>query len=207
MKANDIKPKKCNDADENFRCACVDCAPACPELPELQEAGSCHVGVLPCLSFAAILTYGVVLLLLATAIVGHIVWAKHSKKRSERLRLLQDASPSDDEDESDIVHSGAMYDRLQRNYWLNSVCDASARCADPPGGGVRQVGDDVPQPALRRLQGPPAAAAGGPGAAVPAGARGDAGVRRAVPGARPATRPTTSSPPTPATCATPAARW
>jgi Niemann-Pick C1 protein len=125
MKANDIKPKKCNDTDENFRCACVECAPACPELPELQEAGSCHVGVLPCLSFAAILTYGVVLLLLATAIVGHIVWAKHSKKRSERLRLLQDASPSDDEDEGDIVHIGAMYDRPQRSYWLNSVCDAA----------------------------------------------------------------------------------
>ena len=42
---------------------------------------------------------------------------------------------------------------------------------------------DLPQPALRRLQGPPPAAAGGPGPAVPAGARGDAGVRRALPGA------------------------
>lgn len=125
MKANDIRPKKCNDEDENFRCACVDCAPACPELPDLIEAGSCHVGALPCLSFAAILTYGVVLLLLATAIVGHIAWAKHSKKRSERMRLLQDASPSDDEDEGDIVHNGAMYDRPQRTYWLNSVCDAA----------------------------------------------------------------------------------
>jgi Niemann-Pick C1 protein len=125
MKANDMQPKKCNEEDENFRCACVDCAPACPELPELVEAGSCHVGVLPCLSFGAILAYGVVLLLLATAIVGHIVWAKHSKKRSERMRLLQDASPSDDEDEGDIVHNGAMYDHPQRNYWLNSVCDAA----------------------------------------------------------------------------------
>jgi Niemann-Pick C1 protein len=125
MKANDIKPKKCNDEDENYRCACVDCAPACPELPELVEAGSCHVGVLPCLTFGAILTYGVVLLLLATVIIGHIAWAKHSKKRSERMRLLQDASPSDDEDEGDVIHNGAMYDRPQRNYWLNSVCDSA----------------------------------------------------------------------------------
>lgn len=125
MKANDEKPKKCNDEDEKFRCACVDCPASCPELPALEKDDSCHVGVLPCLSFGAILTYGIVLLLLATAIFGHIAWAKHSRKRSERMRLLQDAAPSDDEDEGDIVHNGAMYDRPQRNYWLNSVCDSA----------------------------------------------------------------------------------
>jgi Niemann-Pick C1 protein len=118
-------PKKCNDEDESFRCACVDCPAVCPKLPEVSEAGTCHVGLLPCLSFGAILTYSVILLLLATAVVGHIAWAKHARRKSERLRLLQDAAPSDDEDEGDMVHNGAMYDRPQRNYFINTVCDGA----------------------------------------------------------------------------------
>lgn len=125
MRPLEMTPKNCNDEDERFRCACVDCPAVCPKLPEVSQTGSCHVGSLPCLSFGAILTYGVFVLLLATAIFGHIAWAKHSQRKSERLRLLQDAAPSDDEDEGDIVHNGAMYDRPQRNYWINSVCDSA----------------------------------------------------------------------------------
>jgi Niemann-Pick C1 protein len=123
MGALDMKPKKCNDEDEAFRCACIDCPDVCPTLPEISIAGSCHVGLLPCLSFGAILTYSVLMLLLATAILGHIVWAKHVRRKSERLRLLQDSAPSDDEDEGDMVHNGAMYDRPQKNYWINTACD------------------------------------------------------------------------------------
>ncbi|KAG4032644.1 hypothetical protein MFRU_006g01140 [Monilinia fructicola] len=118
-------PKKCNDEDENFRCSCVDCPAVCPALPEVSKPGSCHVGLLPCLSFAAIFTYSIVLLLIAVAIFGHIAWAKHSKRRNERLRLLEDVAPSDDDDEGDMVHSRAMYDRPQRNYWINAVCDGA----------------------------------------------------------------------------------
>ena len=121
----EMKPKKCNDEDEAFRCACLDCPSSCPKLPEISESGSCHVGLLPCLSFGAIIVYSVFILLLATTIFGHIAWAKHSRRRSERLRLLQDAAPSDDEDEGDMVHNGAMYDRPQRNYWINTVCDSA----------------------------------------------------------------------------------
>ena len=125
MGALDMVPKKCNDEDEDFRCSCVDCEASCPELPEISEAGSCHVGLLPCLSFGVILTYGVLILLLITIIFGHIAYAKHARHKSQRLRLLQDAAPSDDEDEGDIVLNGAMYDRPQRNYWINSVCDSA----------------------------------------------------------------------------------
>lgn len=125
MHTDETVAKKCNDEDENFRCACVDCAPACPELPALEVSGSCHVGALPCLSFAAIFTYSIILFLIVAAVVGHIAWAKHSKSRSERMRLLQDASPSDDEDEGDIVHNPALYDRPQKHYWINTVCDSA----------------------------------------------------------------------------------
>ncbi|RDW85641.1 multidrug efflux transporter AcrB transmembrane-containing protein [Coleophoma crateriformis] len=124
MGALDMTPKKCNDENPEFRCACIDCPDVCPELPAVKLAGSCHVGLLPCLSFGAIMVYSVFILLLITAIVGHIVYAKHSRRRSERLRLLQDAAPSDDEDEGDMVHNGAMYDRPQKNYSINTACDS-----------------------------------------------------------------------------------
>lgn len=118
-------PKKCNDEDPAFRCACVDCPDVCPTLPEVTKTGSCHVGKLPCLSFGAILTYGTLMLLLATAVFSHITWAKHSKRRNERLRLFQDSTPSDDEDEGDMVHNVAVLDRLQEKYWINTVCDSA----------------------------------------------------------------------------------
>ncbi len=125
MRPLTMTPIACNDEDPNLRCPCVDCPAVCPELPAISRNGSCHVGLLPCLSFGAILTYSVLILLLATAVSGHIAWAKHSRRRSERMRLLQDASPSDDEDEGDMVHNGAMYDRPQRSYRINAVCDSA----------------------------------------------------------------------------------
>jgi len=125
MEPKSMVPKKCNDEDESFRCSCVDCEPVCPTLPEVSNAGFCHVGLLPCLSFGAILVYGVFLLLIVTAIFGHIAYAKHTRRKNERLRLLQDAAPSDDEDEGDMVHNGAMYDRPQKNYWINTICDTA----------------------------------------------------------------------------------
>ncbi|KAH6843184.1 patched family-domain-containing protein [Chaetomium sp. MPI-CAGE-AT-0009] len=120
-----MKPKKCNDEDPNFRCACIDCPAVCPELPAVEEAGSCHVGALPCLSFASILTYSVFLFMCAAAVVGHIAWNRHTRRRSERLRLLTDAAPSDDEDEGGITENGAMFDRPQKTYIVNTWCDAA----------------------------------------------------------------------------------
>ncbi|CCC06651.1 hypothetical protein SMACR_00676 [Sordaria macrospora] len=120
-----MKPKKCNDEDPNFRCACVDCPEVCPTLPEVEKAGSCHVGALPCLSFASILTYSVILFTSIAAVVGHIAWKRHAKRRSERLRLLTDAAPSDDEDEGDLTQNGAMIDRPQKTYIINTWCDSA----------------------------------------------------------------------------------
>lgn len=119
-----LKPRRCNDSDPNYRCACVDCPDVCPALAPVEERGSCHVGVLPCLSFAAIFTYSALLFSLAAAVVGHVAWMRHTRRRSERLRLLQDASPSDDEeDEGSLVQNPAMMDRPQRYYRINTWCD------------------------------------------------------------------------------------
>ncbi|KAI9840459.1 MAG: hypothetical protein M1837_001615 [Sclerophora amabilis] len=123
MEAMHDQPKKCNDKDEKYRCTCVDCPSLCPDLPELAEDMRCHVGSLPCLSFAAILVYSVFILIGVCGLVFHLFWMKHTQSKSERLRLLQDAAPSDDEDEGDVVHNAGMLDKPQRTYHLNIVLD------------------------------------------------------------------------------------
>ena len=138
MEPMDKKYYPCNTDDPKYRCACVDCPGTCVELPEVKEDQYCHVGLLPCLSFSIILIYAVFLLLLVTAVSGHVAYRKHAQTKNERLRLLQDAAPSDDEDEGDVVYNAGMLDRPQKHYWLNEVCDrAFSRlgyaCASFPG--------------------------------------------------------------------------
>lgn len=123
MEALPMVPKKCNDEDPSFRCACVDCPAVCPELPAVDTAGSCHVGVLPCLSFASIFTYSVLLFTFIGTVAGHIAWRRRARRRNERLRLLADTTPSDDEDEGDVARNPALLDRPQRKYAINTWCD------------------------------------------------------------------------------------
>lgn len=123
IRASDPKPKACNDTNEAYRCACVDCPAVCPELPKVTTQESCHVGALPCLSFSVILVYSVFLLLVVAAISGHVAYQKHNQRKSEQLQLLQDAALSDDEDEGDTVHNAGMLDRPQRHYRLNGLFD------------------------------------------------------------------------------------
>ncbi|KAM0805412.1 niemann-pick C1 protein precursor [Usnea florida] len=125
MIAADPIPKACNDTDEAYRCACTDCEASCPKLAKVTEQEYCHVGALPCLSFAVIVVYCVFLLLLVTAVSGHIAYQKHNQRKSERLQLLQDAALSDDEDEGEMVHNAGMIDRPQRQYRLNTICDSA----------------------------------------------------------------------------------
>jgi len=123
MKASDPPTKACNDSDVAFRCTCVDCPAVCPQLPEVKEQNYCHVGALPCLSFGSILVYSLSVLLITIALVGHVAYRKHAQRQSERLQLLQDAAPSDDEDEGDVVHNAGVLDRPRRQYRLNNMCD------------------------------------------------------------------------------------
>ncbi|KAK6364590.1 niemann-Pick type C-related protein 1 [Exophiala oligosperma] len=123
MKPEDPRVYACNDTNPDYRCSCVDCPAVCPTLEPVSSAKSCHVGKLPCLSFAVVIIYSVALLLLITAISGHVAYRKHKQWKSERLQLLQDAAPSDDEDEGDLVHNPGLLERPQRNYYLNQVFD------------------------------------------------------------------------------------
>ena len=119
--------RACNDTDERYRCSCVDCPGSCATLPALEEEQACRIGLLPCLSFAAVLVYSVFLALLIAAVAGHVAYRKHARRQNERLRLLQDAHASDNEDDEDdealLVHNAGMLDKPQRSYRLNSVCD------------------------------------------------------------------------------------
>ncbi|PVI02825.1 niemann-pick C1 protein precursor [Periconia macrospinosa] len=123
MDPMDKEAHPCNSTDEKYRCACLDCGSSCAELPEVTEAKQCYVGLLPCLSFAVIIIYSFCLALLCIAVAGHVAYQKHANQKNERLRLLQDLEPSDDEDEGDIVHNVGMLDRPTRQYFVNTWCD------------------------------------------------------------------------------------
>lgn len=114
-------PRNC--ADPDFRCACVDCPAVCPKLAPVHKRGSCKVGMLPCLSFTSIFVYSILLFTFFSTIVGRIWWKRHTQRRTERLRLLQDTSPSDDEDEGDLISNTAMLDHPIRYYRLNNWCE------------------------------------------------------------------------------------
>ena len=124
MSAIEMAPKKCNDEDPDFRCVCVDCPDVCAKLPEVEEAGSCRVGVLPCLSFASIFVYSVLIFGFVFLVSAHVAWKRYRQHREERTRLLHESSHSDeDEDEGGPVQTEAMRDRPTKRYWLNDQCD------------------------------------------------------------------------------------
>lgn len=126
--AIDPVPKACNSIDEAYRCACIDCPAVCPKLPEVAQQDTCHVGLLPCLSFAVILVYCVFLLLLITAVSGHVAYQKHSQRKTERVQLLQDAALSDDEvEEEDLIRNAGMLDPPLHHYRYNSIFDYAFR--------------------------------------------------------------------------------
>lgn len=131
-------PKSCSDPDGDYGCSCIDCPEVCPELPKLSEESYCYVGHLPCLSFSVILVYTVLLLLLVASWLGHTALQRRHQRKIERVRLLQDVNPSDDEDEGDIIEDAGVLDYPQRDYKLNSVLDGAfsrlgGSCARFPG--------------------------------------------------------------------------
>lgn len=127
------------DGTKGYKCACVDCAASCTELADVPESRSCHVGPLPCLSFAVIIIYSTFIALLVSVVTGHIAYTRHNKNRSERMRLLQDNAQSDDDgDDADMVRHAGMLEKPQRNYRVNTLCDQAFRqlglfCAQFPG--------------------------------------------------------------------------
>lgn len=124
MRALSVTPKACNDSDAAFRCSCVDCPDVCPELPAVTADQPCHVGLLPCLSFAVIIIYSA-FLLLVIAFSSYVAYRDRRYRKPERVRLLQDPIPSDEEDEGEIVRAGGYLEQPRGIYKLNSALDAA----------------------------------------------------------------------------------
>lgn len=122
MEALAIRPKSCNDPDKEYRCSCVDCPAVCPELPAVKTADSCHVGLLPCMSFVVIVIYGF-FLLFVVGLSSYVSYRERRFRKPERLRLLQDPSLSDEEDEGDVVRAGGYMEQTRGVYRLNSGLD------------------------------------------------------------------------------------
>ncbi|TGZ78201.1 putative patched sphingolipid transporter [Ascodesmis nigricans] len=119
MKAMNDRPKKCNDEDVAYRCACLDCPAVCPILPGIGEQKHCFVGPLPCWSFSVIIVYSVFLAIGGSWLV-YWLFQQHRAKKHARLRILQDV-PSDDEGNSIVNMRYA--ERPQREYRLNTILD------------------------------------------------------------------------------------
>ncbi|KAJ0426564.1 patched family-domain-containing protein [Aspergillus carlsbadensis] len=122
MKALPIHTKTCNDADPAYRCSCVDCPDVCPELPAIQTEKQCHVGLLPCMSFTVILIYSIFLLAIA-GFSSYFSYKERRYRKPERVRLLQDPNPSDDEDDGDTVHAGGHLEYPHGFYKLNNMLE------------------------------------------------------------------------------------
>lgn len=116
------KPRACNDSDAAFRCSCVDCPDVCPELPPVSTEKYCHVGLLPCLSFSVILIYSV-FLLFVTALSSYLTYKEHRLRKPERVRLLQEPVPRDDEDDGDIVRAPGYFEQPNGVYRINSFLE------------------------------------------------------------------------------------
>ncbi|KAJ5675342.1 NPC intracellular cholesterol transporter 1-related protein 1 [Penicillium macrosclerotiorum] len=123
MKALPLKPKSCNDPDKSYRCSCVDCPDVCPELPAVSIEKACHVGLLPCLSFAVIIIYST-FLVLVMGLASYVTYKERRFRKPERVRLLQDPHPSDDDDEGEVVRRGGYLEQLHGVYKPNSWLSA-----------------------------------------------------------------------------------
>ncbi|KAA8909648.1 sterol-sensing domain of SREBP cleavage-activation-domain-containing protein [Sphaerosporella brunnea] len=125
MTAMHNAPKKCNDDDVAYRCACMDCPAVCPILQDVDEIKVCKVGSLPCWSFAVIIIYSIGLIGLG----GYLAiteGVKYRKKRKDNLRLLRDSDPEysdEDDDEGAVTGAGLAPEPYRQRYILDVYCE------------------------------------------------------------------------------------
>lgn len=76
--------KNCDDPV--YKCACSDCPSSCPTLPPFHDfLKTCHIGPLPCFSFAVMLVWLVLILLIGAY---HVYLAKQKRLEIERMNSL-----------------------------------------------------------------------------------------------------------------------
>ncbi|GBF63542.1 niemann-Pick type C-related protein [Trichophyton mentagrophytes] len=117
MKPVPDETRSCADKNEAYRCSCIDCPSVCAELPAIKGEKPCKVGSLPCLTFAAILVYSISLMLIVVLAIARSAFKRHRSRNIERVRLLQDDAPSDEEEEAEVIEET----RIPQPYMLNHV--------------------------------------------------------------------------------------
>lgn len=76
--------KACDD--DNYRCACSDCPTSCPTLPKFRRFDKhCHVGLLPCFSFAVIMVWIIIIFIIG---VYHMHIARQRRHQIEQWNRL-----------------------------------------------------------------------------------------------------------------------
>lgn len=115
----DPKPKKCNDDDKSYRCSCVDCPSVCAELPGVQDAESCVVGNIPCLSLTAMVIYSTFLVSLILGHLGWVIYKRQKENKRERQRLFTGSTNSEDEDDGELDRR-TLLDTPSKGYPLNN---------------------------------------------------------------------------------------
>lgn len=121
--------KACNDSDPAYRCACVDCEPACPVLPPSPgELPHCYVGALTCWEFALVTMYCMILLVALVLIlfrhrrIGRIFqkWFGLHLERDEARGLYERVALADDDNSDEENEHLLDPDHTPRRYWLNA---------------------------------------------------------------------------------------
>lgn len=134
----DPKPKRCNDDDKSYRCACVDCPSVCAELPGVKDAESCVIGNIPCLSLTAMVIYSTFLVSLILGHLGWVIYKRQKESKRERQQLLTDSTISEDEDDGEFDQRSGLLDMPSRGYPINNFLHnmfskLGTACASYPG--------------------------------------------------------------------------
>jgi len=123
FKPADDKAHPCNSTDTRYKCACMDCGSSCAELAEVSTSHGCYVGHWHCLSFAVVLIYCIFVMMLVLAVTGHVYYRKRAQNMQERLRMLQDSTLDDEDEDGEIVYQPGVLHRPTRPYWPNTICN------------------------------------------------------------------------------------
>lgn len=120
-----LEPKSCKDANELYRCSCVDCPTTCPNLPDLPSDKKCYAGLLPCWSLAMVLIYSVALVATVSYSARRVFAYKQRPLRlSARSRFLsgtRTTGADSDEDEEDSLDGARTGDKFgEAEYVLDS---------------------------------------------------------------------------------------
>ncbi|EGW32628.1 uncharacterized protein SPAPADRAFT_138206 [Spathaspora passalidarum NRRL Y-27907] len=77
--------RKCSDKE--YKCACTDCASSCPKLPHARSLEKkCKVGIMPCFSFAILIIWLCLVILLG----GYHVYLARLKKRPRHPSIVEE---------------------------------------------------------------------------------------------------------------------